>query len=135
MLINLRIRLAGLVIRLAGYWPESEKHEFGLPVCIIGWPVSRQICDSTNSACRILKNRKSGYVPERSSLESGYPNVAPRATKANPVFRIENPVIRNLTRKKSIRKKMVFRMSGNGIFASSYTCTTHTILFPVLKID
>ncbi|WP_330949993.1 hypothetical protein, partial [Streptococcus anginosus] len=34
----------------------------------------------------------------------GYPNVDSRATKANPVFQIENLVIQNLTREKSIRK-------------------------------
>ena len=46
-----RIRLAGFVIRLAGYWPESEKHEFGLPVCLNGWPVSGSLKNNRFSGC------------------------------------------------------------------------------------
>ena len=60
------------MIWLVGYWPESEKHEFGLPVCLNGWPVLRQNVGFTNSAFQIDFNRKSGYVPERSSLESSF---------------------------------------------------------------
>ena len=47
-----RKRLSGFIIWLAGYGPENNKRDFGLPVSLTGWPDMDPRVRNTNSACR-----------------------------------------------------------------------------------